>query len=382
MVNASAFAQSAVAAQGPALAQIVCEGDEAARAVADATLRALSRLTGARLVCRLSALWGRPADCTTLRLTAAPGLWRLTGGDGTAQEVPAAGAPAAEAVALAQAAAGLLPLAPSRFGGPGLAALEAEAAQPGRDALLAALPHLWTRPGAAPDAALDALDAAAPEGPVAGIAAALRAMRLTLAFRASGQGDRAALGAHVAALLDRAMALAPSDPLAAWAAGTVAAMLTRRYQDAASAFRTALADDANNATVLHAASMGFVYAWDFDMALWAVRRGQAVSPGDTLGAQRGFAGALAAFHGRRFDEVAAFADAALALKPDFTNVLRLKAAALVHLGRGDEARAAMASAMASDPTETVSRNAAVNPLREFPGFHRFTEALAEAGMPA
>lgn len=375
MVNRSAFEQSTVAAALPRPCLLVLDAPHGPQtlALADAAIRALARTTSALVTCRMTALFGTPpAQTATVHLGLTATGWHLRGPQGSV-EGPGTGSLGRDALAVAEAARGLLDLPAPRFGRPGIAALHAEAESQGWDALLLALPAVW-QGGAAP--------ADLPPGSrAAAVAAALEARRLTLAFRGSGEGSRADLLSRVEALLDAASAAA-DDPLVAWAAGTVDAMLTRRYADAAAAMRRALADDACNAAVLQNAAMAFIYAHDFTQALWTVERAAAVSPGDALGPQRGFAGALAAFHGQRFDTALAHAEAALALRPDFTNVLRLKACALVHLGQPDAARAAMAEVMRLDPGETVARNAAVNPLREFAGFHRFLDALAEAGMPA
>ena len=375
MVNQSAFAQSTVIAVPPRPCQLVLEGPQSPRmlALADAAIRTLARSTSALVTCRLTALSGTlPAHAATVVLAETDEGWSLQGSEGRLGG-RSTGLVGHDAIAVAEAARHLLGLSAPRFGRASAAALEAEAGSPGWDDLLLALPAIW-QGGAAPLAL-------PPGSRAAAVAAALEARRLTLAFRGSGEGSRADLLARVETLLAKAEAAA-GDPLVAWASGTVDAMLTRRYGDAAAAMRSALADDACNAAVLQNAAMAFTYAHDFTMALWAVERAAAVSPGDTLGPQRGFAGALAAFHGQRFDTALAHADAALALRPDFTNVLRLKAAALVHLGQPDAARAVMAEVMRLDPGESVSRNAEVNPLREFAGFHRFLDALAEAGMPA
>ena len=375
MVNQSAFEQSTVVAVPPRPCQLLLAAPHGPRllALADAAIRTLARSTSAPVTCRLTALLGTPpAHPATVTLTATDEGWSLQGPEGRLGG-RSTGLIGHDAIAVAEAARRLLGLSAPRFGRVSDAALQAEGSSLGWDGLLLALPAVW-QGGAAP------LDLP-PGSRAAAVAAALEARRLTLAFRGSGEGSRADLLARVEALLAKAEGAA-DDPLVAWASGTVDAMLTRRYGDAAAAMRSALADDACNAAVLQNAAMAFTYAHDFTMALWAVERAAAISPGDTLGPQRGFAGALAAFHGQRFDAALAYADAALALRPDFTNVLRLKATALVHLGQGEAARAVMADVMRLDPGESVSRNAAVNPLREFAGFHRFLDALAEAGMPA
>lgn len=375
MVNRSAFEQSTVVAALPRPCLLVLTAPHGPQmaALADAAIRALARTTSALVTCRLTALFGTPpTQVMTVHLAQTATGWSLRGPDGSI-EAPGTGSIGHDALAIAEAARRLLDLPAPRFGRPGAGALHAEAASPGWDDLLLSLPAVW-QGGVAPLGL-------PPGSRAAAVAAALEARRLTLAFRGSGEGSRADLLTRVDALLAEAEAAA-DDPLVAWASGTVDAMLTRRYADAAAAMRTALADDACNAAVLQNAAMAFTYAHDFTQALWTVERAAVVSPGDTLGPQRGFAGALAAFHGQRFDTALAHAEAALALRPDFTNVLRLKACALVHLGRPDAARAAMAEVMRLDPGETVARNAAVNPLREFAGFHRFLDALAEAGMPA
>ncbi len=385
MINRSAFEQTRVPVAAAPLV-LLAPATAAERALADAAIRALSRLTGASVVCRLTALAGgrgvaeAPAD-VRLTLGARGAVFDLSmariGEAGGSITGALAGRLAGDAVAVAVAAADLAGLAHPGFGRPCARALAAEAETPGQDALVAALPEVWIG-----SESLAPLVAALPSGEPQGVAAALEARRCVLAFRTTGEGSRDAVASEVDALLDRARSLASRHDLAAWGAGVVDAMFTRRYADGAAAFRAALAEDACNAAVLQNAAMAFTYALEFDLALWAVRRAEKVSPADGQAAQRGFAGALAAFHGQRFDTCVAFADAALAARPGFTNVLRLKAAALAHLGRGDAARAAMASAMAADPSETVARNAAVNPLREYAGFHRFLDALAEAGMPA
>ena len=63
------------------------------------------------------------------------------------------------------------------------------------------------------------------------------------------------------------------------------------------------------------------------------------------------------------------------------NALRIKAAAHYHLGQVDLAKASVGTILEIDSDESVALAAAVNPLREWPGFVRYLEGLAGAGLP-
>jgi Flp pilus assembly protein TadD len=123
------------------------------------------------------------------------------------------------------------------------------------------------------------------------------------------------------------------------------------------------------------------YAWDFEGAAALAARAVEISPAGPLVETACFAGALAAIHLERDEEAIAWVRRANAVAPALTNTLRIEAAALARLGRAEEARAVVARILALDPAETVTRTAALNPIREWPGFGAFVDALRAAGLP-
>jgi tetratricopeptide (TPR) repeat protein len=200
-------------------------------------------------------------------------------------------------------------------------------------------------------------------------------------FRRGWSGTKAEADAGARQHMDAALASDADDPTALWTAAFVDAMLLRRYGEAHDLIRRSLAIEPGQAHALSWGGMFASYAWEFDQAIAYAAEAARASPFGPLVETHGFAGALGAYHGRRFELVPPFADRANAANPKLVNTMRLKAAALVRLGRLDEARAVMARVMALAPEETIAKSNALNPLREWPGFAHFAEALRLAGMP-
>lgn len=200
-------------------------------------------------------------------------------------------------------------------------------------------------------------------------------------FRRGWSGSKAEADASARHHIDAALASDADDPTALWTAGFVDAMLLRRYGEAHDLIRRALAIEPGHAQALSWGGMFASYAWEFDQAIAYAAEAARVSPFGPLVETHGFAGALGGYHGRRFELVPVFADRANAANPKLVNTMRLKAAALVRLGRLDDARALMATVMTLAPDETIAKSNALNPLREWPGFAHFAEALRLAGMP-
>lgn len=386
MVNASAFAQSAVTpTRRPAVVLRPASADPISLALAEAVGEELSMRHRSHVVW-VRALPAGPDAAAEHREThvfpiaagAAGGRVRLsaeTRDDRLEAEAPEDGwaeAVAAMADGLARAAGGppALPgAAPRRPGWPAFRAL-AEG-----------LAGLWAMDDAGSDVAADAFARAAALEPGHPAPHAYEAFRIARDFRRGRGGEKADVDAASRAACGRALAADPADPAALWAAAFANGMLFRAYDDAADLVGRALAADPCRGPALVWGAMFRTYAWDFDGAVELAVRGREFVPAGPLRQTVLFAGALACIHARRDADAVAWADAANALDPRFVNTLRIRAAGLAHLGRIDEARATVARVLGIDPGETLSRSNAVNPLREFPGFVRFVEGLRMAGLP-
>ena len=116
-----------------------------------------------------------------------------------------------------------------------------------------------------------------------------------------------------------------------------------------------------------------------DEALERLRNARRLSPFDPLNFLPNCALAIAYFYTERYAEAADAARSAIECTPRFSFPHAYLAAALVRLGRGEEAKAAAQQVLALQPTFTVR---GVSALVGRPTmFSAFAEAWREAGLP-
>lgn len=248
-------------------------------------------------------------------------------------------------------------------------------------ACLQALEAFWTFSAQGNAEALEIIRPLCEAYPSFGFAHALRACLVTRGYRSGWIGGRDDVVAEVGPALKTAYANWSDDPRLLWAAAFAEAMLFRRYQLAATLARRAAFEQPHDSAALTWGALFLSYDLDFDGALNLARQAIRVSPRDAMRVTQGFAGALAAIHGGRDREALELCDMVLCMNPKMINILRIRAAALVHLGEVNTARETMAQVLQIDPNETRTLVAQVNPLREWSGFSRFLDGLAGAGMP-
>ena len=90
-----------------------------------------------------------------------------------------------------------------------------------------------------------------------------------------------------------------------------------------------------------------------EAAIEAIERARRLSPFDPYTFFYAFTTAIAHFAARRFEQAAEWADRALHDQPRLASAMRLKVAALAHLGHLDEARAELSRLLAIDPKVTI-----------------------------
>jgi len=265
---------------------------------------------------------------------------------------------------------------------PGEAPDRRETAAPAAHAAcLRALEALWTFSETGNSTALENVRALCASHPNDALANALRACLATRGFRSGWIADRDSVVAEVEAALNAAYANWHNNPHLLWTTGFAEAMLFRRYPKAATLSRRAHIELPHQSPALTWGSLFLSYDLDFDGALSLARQSMRVSPNDPMRVTQGFAGALASFHGARFVEALELCEMVLDTRPQMINVLRIKSAALAHMGELEEAREVMAKLLGIACNETRALIAQVNPLREWPGFQRFLCGLEQAGMP-
>jgi tetratricopeptide (TPR) repeat protein len=125
-----------------------------------------------------------------------------------------------------------------------------------------------------------------------------------------------------------------------------------------------------------------VLAWmgRTDLAIERAQRALRLSPFDALNFRSNHALAIAYFHAQRYDDAAGAARNAINGNPLFSYPRATLTAALVRLGRVEEARVAAQALLKSDPTFTIHGTSLVSGL-EPAVFEPFAAAWREAGLP-
>jgi TolB-like protein len=245
------------------------------------------------------------------------------------------------------------------------------------DLVLRALPSMRTRMVDAADAAIPLLQRALELEPEYAVASALLAQCFHFRFSRGGLGEadrvasiRYARGA-IAAGADDATTLA-----------IAAIVIWFDDHDVATAFE--LFDRAlavSNSNVVALSNSAFVLAWmgNSEVAIERAQRAIKLSPFDTSNSQ--LALAVAHFHSKNYEKSRDAAQRAVEAHPTFSVPRALLAAALIRIGRKQDAIAEAHRVIELDPTFTT-RNWSVTVGTAPEVFSAFADALRDAGIPA
>jgi len=171
----------------------------------------------------------------------------------------------------------------------------------------------------------------------------------------------------------------PENGLAHAVAGTYPMLFGGSIDDAVELTLGAIALHPNSEMVRQCAGWTFLYSGEFDTALGHLETGLRIAPvGRGLGVLlHGIA--LTCFFQRRFNEAIDQASRALAKMPQNPHVWRVKAAALAHAGRIDEARDALGQLLTLAPESSIATTRAYFRHQWMRDLYR--DGLRKAGLP-
>jgi TolB-like protein/Tfp pilus assembly protein PilF len=246
------------------------------------------------------------------------------------------------------------------------------------DFLLRALPYVYTHTASDAATALPFLQKALECDP--GYAAAHALMAWCRHFRFSRAGlheeDRVAAVEHA----HSAISFGSDDPTSLAIAAFVISLDEHDQTTAQDVFERALAISGSDIFALSCSALILSWVGESDKAIDRARRALRLSPFDSINYLSYNAIAIACFHQQRYQESHDAARRSVQSNPRFSVCHAFLTAALVRLGRDDEARIQAKRVLALDPTFTVRRFGATVDIT--PGvFSPLADAWRAAGLP-
>ncbi len=156
---------------------------------------------------------------------------------------------------------------------------------------------------------------------------------------------------------------------------------TKQHDAAIDSCRRALALNPNLA--LAEAVLGGIYSWtgDYDDSIRHSENAERLSPRDPVHGQWGINRATAEFCAARYDAVAALARKAIEAAPGHPSAWRLLASSLAHMGRKEEAQAAVDELLRLVPGLTIERLRQTVPAKQTTHLEVYLDGLRKAGVP-
>ncbi len=182
-------------------------------------------------------------------------------------------------------------------------------------------------------------------------------------------------------LMQKALELGKNDPVVLWQAGSFKVYFEQDFDGATALIDRSLAMNPNSPRAWNASAECRGYMGDTATSIRDAERAMAVSPRNPSHWVAYWSIARANLQEKRYEEAAKFAKMALQFHERGAPACHILAAACAHLGRMDEARAAIAKAQAFDPKLTISRLKAIYPIARLKNLDAFLDGLRKAGLP-
>jgi len=180
------------------------------------------------------------------------------------------------------------------------------------------------------------------------------------------------------AIARQAVSIDPDDALSHVVSGLVEGSAANDMQAAARAYEKALRINPNFAMAHGFMGGNQAILGDFEAARTHLDQAWRLSPRDPSAGIWQILYNIGLFGAGRYDDVVRGADEAIRINPDFAGLYRQRAAALVMLGRIDEAREDIKQVLRLDPNITI-KIMRVSPYWQ--DIEPFLDALRQAGLP-
>lgn len=182
------------------------------------------------------------------------------------------------------------------------------------------------------------------------------------------------------ALAQRAVTADPRDGLALAVLAYALVVCKGRFEEALLLVDRAQRLQPNSDYVLALCGQVVVNAGQSDRAIALFEKARRLNPVDPRAHVTLNGIAMAHFHAGRFDDAERWARLALAERPDWNVAQRYRAAALAHLGREEEAKAAVAELLRRQPNSSLRRSRMSNFQFAYM-YEQYLGGLAKAGLP-
>ena len=246
------------------------------------------------------------------------------------------------------------------------------------DLVLRALPFVYAVMPKDAKKAIPLLEDALKLEPNYGVALAFLSWCLHVRFSRGGQRKEDRIAAiHYARA---AIAHGNDDATALGVAAFVIALDEHDTTTALKLFDRALALSNSNVFALSCSAITLAWMGKAELAIERAQRALSLSPFDTLNFRSNSALAIAYFHTLRYADAADAARSAIESNPGFSIPRAVLTAALMRLGRLEEAKVAAQAVLECQPSFTISGTSLINEL-EPAVFRPLADAWREVGLP-
>jgi adenylate cyclase len=182
-------------------------------------------------------------------------------------------------------------------------------------------------------------------------------------------------------LMEAGLKADKDDPIVVWQAGCMKISFQRDFEAALALIDRSLSIDPNSTRALIANSMAHSFMGDTETAIKQGERAIRISPRSPAHWMAYTQIAQSYLQELRYEEAAKAAKKAVQLYNDMIPAHLVLAASCAHLGRLDEAQAAVKQSLKLNPKLTVTRLPEFFPISNFKNLDAYLDGLRKAGLP-
>jgi len=182
-------------------------------------------------------------------------------------------------------------------------------------------------------------------------------------------------------LMEAGLKTDKDDPVVLWQAGSMKAYFERDFEDALALIERSLSLDPNSPRALLASVMIHTFMGDTETAIKQAERALRISPRSPSHWVNFVHVAASHLQELRFETAIEAARKAIQLNQYSTPAYLVLAASYAHLGRSDEAQAAVKQALKLNPKLTIGRLPELFPIAKYKNLDSYLDGLRMAGLP-